>query len=422
MMSLREEIERANEVAVERMMEASAFWVNVEEAGRKLNVFSQPTLLHAGPPITWERASGPLRGALIGAVLLEGWADTPASAESKLSKGDIRLIPTHELNVVAPMAGVVSPSMPLIVIKDPKYGNEAYSNLNEGIGKVLRYGAYDDSVLKRLRWMGTEFAEALRASVYQAVKEREGLDVKFILTQALNMGDEGHNRHVAGTSLFLNELTRYMLMADLPKDVMLRVLEFVKSNTFTFLNFAMAAAKVMTLAAHNIKYSTIITVMSRNGTYAGIWVSGLGGEWFTAPAKVPQGVIFPGYTQEDANPDIGDSAITETAGFGGFAMAASPSIVSWVGGSVKFAVENTEKMYQITHTKHRYFKIPYLSFQGTPTGIDLRKVVKTGIEPVINTGIAHKMAGIGQIGAGVVSMPMDMFKNALRAYAQKYGV
>lgn len=421
-MSLREEIEKANEISVQRMMEASAVWVDVVEAKKKLTVFSQPTLLHAGPPVTWEEASGPLKGALIGATILEGWADSPDSAEKKLSKGEIRLIPTHEVNAVGPMAGVISPSMPLLVIRDPIYGNEAYSNLNEGIGKVLRYGAYDDTVLKRLKWMGSELAEALKASVDQAVKEKGGLDIKFILTQALNMGDEGHNRHVAGTSLFLNETIRYMIMADLPKDIMIRVVEFIKNNNFTFLNFAMAAAKVMSIAAHNVRYSTIITVMSRNGTDAGIWVSGLGNTWFTAQARVPQGVIFPGFTPEDANPDIGDSAITETAGFGGFAMAASPAIVSWIGGSVKFAIENTEKMYQITHTKHKYFKIPYLSFQGTPTGVDMRKVVKTGIEPLINTGIAHKRAGVGQIGAGVVSMPIEMFKKALRAYAQDYGI
>jgi len=421
-MSLREEIEKANQMAVERMMEASALWVDVVEAGRKLAVFSQPTILHAGPPVEWESASGPLRGALIGATLLEGWADDPQSAERKLAKGEIRLLPTHEVGVVAPMAGAVSPSMPLVVIRDPKYGNEAYSNLNEGIGKVLRYGAYDETVLKRLKWMGSELSSAFKAAVDQAVKERGGMDVKLILTQALNMGDEGHNRHVAGTSLFLNELVRYMIMSDLPKEVTLRVVYFVKGNNFTFLNFAMAAGKVMTLAAHNIKYSTVITVMSRNGTEAGIWVSGLGKTWFTAQAKIPQGVLFPGFRPEDANPDIGDSAITETSGFGGFAMAAAPSIVSWVGGSVQFAVENTERMYQITLAKHRYFKIPYLSFQGTPTGLDLRKVVKTGIEPTINTGIAHKQPGVGQIGAGVVSMSIEMFKRALRHYAQEYGI
>jgi hypothetical protein len=193
-------------------------------------------------------------------------------------------------------------------------------------------------------------------------------------------------------------------------------------NNFTLLNLGMASGKAIALAAHKIKYSTIVTVLTRNGTDAGIWVSGLDNEWFTAPAPVPKGVWFPGFTEKDANPDLGDSAITETAGYGGFAMAAAPGIVSWVGGSVAYAIENTQKMYEITYTKNRNFIIPFLDFQGTPTGIDLRKVVRTGITPTINTGIAHKDAGIGQVGAGIVSFPIEIFKQALKSYAQKYGL
>lgn len=421
-MSLAEEIEKANETAVDRMMEAQALWVDIGEARKIIPGFKDMMLTHAGPPITWNKASGPLRGALIGAAILEGWANSPVEAIKLLERGEIVLKPNHELNAVGPMAGVISPSMPVIVVKDPKYGNYAYSNLNEGIGKVLRYGAYDKSVLDRLKWMHDELYPALKAAVDLIVKEKGGLDLKSIIAQALNMGDECHNRHMAATSLFINEVMEYLIKADLPKDQLLRVLSFMKNNTFTFLNFAMAAAKVFTLAGHNIKYSTIVTVMSRNGTEVGIWVSGLGNTWFTAPAPIPKGVFFPGFSQNDANPDIGDSAITETAGFGGFAMAAAPAIISWVGGTVDYALEITNKMYQITHTKHRYFKIPYLSFQGTPIGIDIRKVLKTGIEPTLNTGIAHKEPGVGQIGAGIVSIPMDLFKQALRKYAEVYGI
>jgi hypothetical protein len=196
----------------------------------------------------------------------------------------------------------------------------------------------------------------------------------------------------------------------------------MSQNNFTLLNLGMASAKAITLAAHKIKYSTIVTVLTRNGTDAGIWVSGLEDEWLTGPAQMPKGVWFPGFTEADANPDLGDSAITETAGFGGFAMAAAPGIVSWVGGSVAYAVENTQKMYEITAAKNRRFIIPFLDFQGTPTGIDIRKVVRTGITPTINTGIAHKGAGMGQIGAGIVSFPIEIFKQALKSYAQKYGL
>jgi hypothetical protein len=213
-----------------------------------------------------------------------------------------------------------------------------------------------------------------------------------------------------------------MMKTGIDMKTLVETFNFMGQNNFTLLNLGMASAKAMALAAHKIKYSTIVTVLTRNGTDAGTWVSGLDDEWFTAPAPVPKGVWFPGFTENDANPDLGDSAITETAGFGGFAMAAAPGIVSWVGGSVAFAIENTQKMYEITFTRNRDFLIPFLDFQGTPTGVDLRKVVRTGITPTINTGIAHKEAGIGQVGAGIVSFPLEIFKQALRSYAQKYGI
>ncbi len=421
-MSLKEEIEKANQKAVENMMEAEPVWVDVKLAKDAIPGFKDDMLTHAGPPITWERASGPLKGAFIGALIYEGLADTPEQAEKILSRGDIEFKPDHELGIVGPMAGVVSPHMPVYVVEDKKFGNKAYSNFNEGIGKVLRYGAYDEEVQSRLKWMREELYPALKAVVDAIVKDKGGLAFKPLIAQALHMGDECHNRYFANVSLFMNEISPYLCEADLPRDVYRRVYKFLKENRFTTLNLGMASAKIMTLAAHNIKYSTIVSVMTRNGTDAGIWVSGLGNQWFTAPAPVPKGVFFPGYTQDDANPDIGDSSITETAGFGGFAMAAAPAIVSWVGGSVEFALENTKKMYNITYTKHKYFTIPYLNFQGTPTGIDIRKVLKTGITPTINTGIAHKKAGIGQIGAGIVKFPFEMFKEAFKAFTEKYGV
>jgi hypothetical protein len=269
--------------------------------------------------------------------------------------------------------------------------------------------------------MHDELFPALKAALQEAVKDKGGIAIKPLIAQGLHMGDEGHNRYIAITKLFLIEFIPYLVQADLPKDVFMRVYTFAKNNNFFTLNIGMAAAKAMTMAAHNIKYSTIVSVLTRNGTDAGIWVSGLGNRWFTAPAPVPKGVFFPGFTQDDANPDIGDSSITETAGFGGFAMAAAPAIVSWVGGSVQFAVENTKKMYQITYTKHKYFTIPYLEFQGTPTGIDIRYVLKTGITPTINTGIAHKKPGIGQVGAGIVSFPFELFKDAFKAFVETYG-
>ncbi len=420
-MSLKELIEEANKKAVENMMESEPVWVDVKLAKDFIPGMKETLILHAGPPITWERASGPLKGAVIGALIYEGLADTPEQAERLVTTGEVELRPNHEFGGACPMAGVVSANMPLYIVEDKKFGNKAYSNFNEGIGKVLRYGAFDEEVQTRLKWMRDELFPALKAAIDLAVKDKGGIAFKPIIQQALHMGDECHNRYVATTSKFINELAPYLVETDLPKDVFRRVWDFAKNNNFFTLNLGMASAKAMTLAAHNIKYSTIVTVMTRNGTDAGIWVSGLGNQWFTAPAPVPKGVFFPGFTQDDANPDIGDSSITETAGFGGFAMAAAPAVVGWVGGSVQFAIENTKNMYNITYAKHKYFTIPYLEFQGTPTGVDVRKVLKTGITPTINTGIAHKKAGIGQVGAGIVKFPFDMFKDAFKAYVDKYG-
>lgn len=422
MSSIRDEVEKANREAVERMMESDPIWVDMGLAKDKIPGMRDYLLLHAGPPLEWERASGPMRGAIIGAIIYEGWASTPEEAERLVKSGQVSFEPNHHYSAVGPMCGIISPNMPVYEVYDRKWGNKTYSNLNEGIGKVLRYGAYDKEVLDRLRWMSEVLYPVLEATIREIRSEKDGVSLKAIIAQALQMGDDCHNRYNAATSLFLREITPYMMRTDLDKKMIIEAYNFMNANNFTMLNLGMAAAKAMTLAAHKIEYSTIVTVMSRNGTDTGIWVSALGDRWFTAPAPIPKGVWFPGFTDADANPDLGDSSITETAGFGGFAMAAAPAIVSWVGGSVQLAIETTRKMYEITYAKHKYFQIPYLNFQGTPTGIDVRKVLKTGITPTINTGVAHKEAGIGQIGAGIVSFPIEMFKEAFKAFAEKYGL
>lgn len=416
----KDEVEEANRKSVDGMMESEPTWVSVGPAEKEIGGMKK-TLLHAGPPIEWSSASGPLKGAIVGAILYEGWAETAKKAERLVEEGEVRLDCCHHRNAVGPMAGVISPSMPVYVLKDMKGGTKTFSNMNEGIGKVLRYGAYSSEVLQRLRWISDEFAPLLAAGIRKIVKERGGFAVKPMIAQALTMGDDCHNRYVAATSLFAKQIAPYLVGAGFTAREVAKALEFINANNFTTLNIGMAAAKAMTLAGHNVEKSSIVTVMARNGTDVGIWVSALGNRWFTAPAPVPKGIYFPGFSESDANPDIGDSAITETAGFGGFAMAAAPAIVSWVGGSVQDAIEITNRMYEITYTAHRYFQIPYLGFKGTPTGIDLRKVLKTGIAPTLNTGIAHRSAGVGQIGAGMVTLPMKVFEEAFRAYVDRYG-
>jgi len=420
--SIKSHIEAANQEAVRRMMESDPVWEATGIASKTIPNMKDFMLLHAGPPIEWERMSGPLRGAIIGAIMYEGWATDEIEAEKLASSGRITFEPNHLHSAVAPMAGIISPSMPVCIFRDQKFGTITYSNLNEGLGKVLRYGAYSSDVITRLRWMHDVLYPTLDATIKKIKEENGGIPIKPIIAKALTMGDECHNRLNASTSLLLRELTPHLMNSGTSHDAMVKTYNFINNNDYVALNLVMAAAKSMTLAAHNIEYSTIVTALTRNGTDAAIWVSGLGNEWFMASADIPKGVWLPGYSEKDANPDIGDSAITETAGFGGFAMAASPAIVSFVGGSVEYAVENTQKMYEITQAKHSTFLIPFLDFQGTPTGIDIRKVVRTGITPTINTGIASKNAGVGQVGAGIVSFPSGIFKAALKAYAKKYGI
>jgi hypothetical protein len=235
------------------------------------------------------------------------------------------------------------------------------------------------------------------------------------------MGDEGHNRNKAGSVLYTKNLAPFIVRAAKDPDSASEILRFLGDNALSVLNPVMAACKAMTDVAHGVEGSTIVSAMARNGTDFGIRVSGLGDRWFAAPAPPVDGLWFPGFTQEDANPDLGDSTITESAGIGGFAMAAAPAIVSFIGGTPKDATNATLEMYEICYAEHKFFTIPQLDFRGTPTGIDIRKVVEKGITPRINTGVAHKEAGVGQVGAGLVRPPMSLFEEALVAYAERYG-
>ena len=413
------DIDQANQTAVNRLMEARPILRSVASARDVIPGMKDNLYLHAGPPIEWARMSGPLRGAIIGAMLFEGIAKSEAEATSMIERGEVEFDSCHHHGAVGPMAGVISASMKVYVVENAEHGNKSFSNLNEGYGKVLRYGAYSEEVLKKLRWMNDVLGNALS----DALAQSNGIDLRALIAEALHMGDEGHNRNKAGSLIYLKLISP--LIAKVVKDdaVESEVLQFIGDNALSVLNPVMAACKVMTDAAHGVEYSTIVTTMARNGTDFGIRVSGLGEkQWFTAPADIPIGLFFSGFTQDDANPDIGDSAITETAGIGGFAMATAPAIVTFVGGTPKDAMNATLEMYEITFAESKYFSMPSLDFRGTPTGIDLRKVVELGITPRINTGIAHKNAGVGQVGAGLVRPPLKIFEDALVAFAEKYNL
>jgi len=411
---VQERIEAANKKVMEIILNGQPTLLDIGIAEEVIPGMTKKTILHAGPPIKWGKMSGPLRGAVTGALIYEGLAVDEKEAAKLAASGEISYDPCHHHNTVGPMAGVVSALMPVWILQNKKYGNYSYCTLNEGLGKVLRYGAYSDEVIKRLKWMENLLAPLLK----QALKLHGPIDLKTMITQALQMGDEGHNRNRAGTSLLIRELAPYIIQTKFSEKEKIEVLKFIDSNDHFFLNLTMPACKCTLDAAKGVEFSTIVTTMARNGTEFGIMVSGLGGRWFTGPAGIVDGLLFPGYTPEDANPDIGDSVIAETAGIGGFAMAAAPAIVQFVGGTAKDAVNFTLKMYEITAAENNIYKIPALDFRGTPTGIDIRKVVETGILPSINTGIAHKNPGIGQVGAGLVKPPMNCFEDALQAFVE----
>jgi hypothetical protein len=410
----RPEIDSANLRAVEKILDSKPVLIDVKPAIEVVPKITELTILHSGPPIEWKRMCGPMRGAVIGALVYEGLAKDEKEAEKLAASEKIKFSPCHHHGAVGPMAGVISSSMPVFIVENQLHKNRAYCTINEGLGKVLRFGAYDKEVLKRLSWM----RDVLGPSLGVAVKHSGGIDLKVLISQALQMGDECHNRNAAGTSLFLNEIIPYFLGSDLDKKTINDVVRFIYGNRQFFLNLSMPACKAALDAVHGIKNCTLVSAMARNGVEFGIQVSGLGDKWFTSPAEVPQGLYFPGYGEGDANPDLGDSSITETAGLGGFAMATAPAIVQFIGGSHEDAMSYTREMFEITLTENKSFALPNLGFRGTPTGIDLRKVLDTSIMPIINTGIAHKQAGVGQIGAGILRAPLGCVKKAFVAMSK----
>ena len=404
----------ANDLAIARLLEVRPHLVDVVPAGEVIPGLTERTFLHAGPPLTWAVASGPMRGALMGAMLYEGFATTPEDAAAKLEAGEVELSPCHHHQAAGPMAGVISPSMPVLVVQDPDTGGVAYSTLNEGLGKVLRYGAYGPEVIERLKWMEL----VLGPVVGDALRRTGPVDLRSLIAQALQMGDDGHNRNRAGTSLLLRAMGAALVESDtMPVADRSAVYSFIDSNDHFMLNLVMAAGKLIVDSASGVAHSSLVTTMARNGTEFGIQLSGTGERWFTAPAPIVDGLFLGSFTADDANPDIGDSAITETVGLGGFAMAPSPAIVGFVGGSAAGAVQRTLAMYEITMAEHPSFQIPILEFRGTPTGIDATLVARTGVRPQINTGVAGKEPGIGMVGAGLVEAPMKCFVEAVTALA-----
>ncbi|MCX6556646.1 MAG: DUF1116 domain-containing protein [Candidatus Aminicenantes bacterium] len=406
---------KANARAVAKILAAQPVLLGLKPAAAAIPGMKKNMILHAGPPVLWKNMCGPMLGGVIGAILYEGWAKTPAAARKLAAAGEIEFSPCHGHQTVGPMAGIVSPSMPVFLVKNETAGNMAFCTMNEGLGKVLRYGAFDPEVIQRLRWLG----KILAPSLDEALRLNGPLDLKMIIAQALHMGDELHNRNRAATSLLYRALAPAVIRSAATPETAAAILQFINGNDHFFLNLSMAASKASLDAARAIDNSSLVVAMARNGREFGIQLAGTGDEWFCGPAPVPDALFFPGFSKADANPDIGDSAITETNGLGGFAIAAAPAIVQFVGGSSADASRTTRKMYEITVAENNVYRIPYLDFRGTPTGIDVVKVIDSGILPFIDTGVAHKKAGLGQVGAGVLSAPAEPFLKAYAALAAR---
>ncbi|WP_217587215.1 DUF1116 domain-containing protein [Lentibacillus saliphilus] len=414
-------IDEANRAVIDRITGSAPFLVDVVPAKSKIKELNEgKVLLHAGPPIKWDDMTGPMQGSCIGASLYEGWAANEEEAEKMLAGGEVKFIPCHHVNAVGPMGGITSANMPVFVVENRSTGNEAYCIMNEGIGKVLRFGAYSDEVINRLKWM----QDVLAPTIAKALKlTDDGLNLNVMIAKAITMGDEFHQRNIAASLIFLKEISPYIVQVDMDEKERHEVIKFLADTDQFFLNIMMATGKAVLDGARQIEEGTVVTAMCRNGKDFGIRISGMGDEWFTAPVNTPQGLFFTGYSQDDANSDIGDSAITETFGVGGFAMIAAPGVTRFVGaGGFSDALSTSNEMTEICIDQNSNFTIPTWDFQGTCLGIDARKVVETGIEPVINTGIAHKKAGLGQVGAGTVRAPKECFEKALEAYAKKLGL
>lgn len=407
-------IDKANQAALDKILAAAPVLADVRRAGELIpELDAGHLMLHAGPPIEWPRMCGPLKGAVCGAIVFEGWAPDLAAAERLAAGGGVQFAPNHHFGAVGPMTGITTKSMPLLVVENRAFGNRAVCALNEGLGKVMRFGGNDAEVLGRLAWLRDEFGPLLG----KALKASGGIDLNPLIARGLAMGDEMHQRNIACSSLLLRILAPFVARAGEAR-ILPKAFEFMGGNDQFFLNIAMAMGKSILDPARGIASSTVVTAMCRNGTDFGIRVAGLGDAWFTAPVEMPQGLYFPGYSAADANPDIGDSAILEAVGLGAFAMAAAPAVAGFVGaGGFAEAVAYTRAMGEITLARNPKWGIPALEFAGAPAGIDVRRVVESGIAPAINTGIAHRQPGVGQVGAGVARAPLACFEKALLALA-----
>jgi hypothetical protein len=407
-MTEESQVNLANKEIIEKIGSSKVLWVGLRKASEAIPELKDKMLLHAGAPLHPSRMCNAMLNAVYGAIIYEGWATDLRTAELLVSSGAVKFDSAHNYSALGPMAGIISPSMPLMIFENADFGKRSFVTINEGLGQTLRFGANDAAVIKRLKWIEGVLSPILSNALYL----NGPIDITNIALHAVQRGDECHNRNKAATSLLFQKMAPWLVETSHSRTDIFDALSFISNNEQFFLNLSMGMAEATMGIAHGIEGGTIVTCMASNGVEFGIKVSGSGEDWYTAPAGYAEGNYFKAFGLENANPVMGDSYMLETIGLGGFAMASAPGIAAFIGGTVRETVESTRKMYRITIAEHPLFKIPSMEFKGTPLGIDIRLVLKTGILPIVNTGIAHKEAGIGQIGAGRFCPPMECFTKA----------
>ncbi len=412
------ECEKANQEAITRIQKSLVHLVRIGQARYEIKELkdsgNHKALLHAGPPVAYRDMCSAMKNAIFGAIIYEGWAKNLHQAEVLANSGEIEYYSCNELGVVGPMSGVVSPSMPLYVFQNMTYGNYSRVTFNEGLGKTLSFGANDDSVIIRLKWIEKKLAPIMAATILLM----GSVDVTTILARGIQMGDEAHNRNTVCTGFFIRELAPNMVRTNFAKEDIADVLAFLNGNDQTFLNISMGISKAIMDTIIGVSNCSLVSCLCSNGYEFGLRVAGCGTKWFTAPSPMAMGHYFEGRSEKDASPVIGDSYILEATGLGTFALGCAFKVGQFIGITAKEALEYSERMYQITIAKHERFLIPALNFRGTPLGIEIHKVLERQELPIINSGIAHKLPGVGQIGVGIVFPPLKCFEKAVVEFAK----
>jgi hypothetical protein len=402
-------VDAANAEVVRRLDEGVPALTGVEAASAALPGLGERTVLHCGPPIAWEEMCDPLRRSVRAAVVVEGWASEPAGVDLLVERGEVRLEPANHHRVVVPMATAIGPSSPLQVVENPQGGTRAFSPVNQGPGEAPWFGMDTPAAIKRLRLVRDVIGPVLA----EVVRRGGPVDLASLAGQGVQMGDDVHIRVQATTNLLIRQLLPHLAAVEGPQRV--TVADFLSRNHLFVLNLAMAAARSLTEWAAQVEGSSVVTSMARNGTTFGIRLAGCD-RWFTAPAPaIGHALYHAGHGPEAGAPDIGDSAVLELVGLGGAAAAGSPSVAAFLGGTMADALAATEAMDRICAGRSTRFRLPPAGFRGTPIGVDVRRVVETGVTPHITTGILHASAGVGQIGAGVAVAPTSCFLDALAA-------